>query len=82
VIQEHDPMPNGSRSERPEPISFMDASWVFWRVSERDARNDPGKRGDRCLIFSSPDAVRRVWNYPAAWRTLSDEELERLSAQL
>jgi hypothetical protein len=82
VIDERHQMPADSRPERPEPIAFTDAKWVLWRVSERDTRNDPGRRGDRCLIFSSADAVRRVWTYPATWRSLSDAELERLSAEL
>jgi hypothetical protein len=62
-----------------EVITFVDSSFVVWRVVERDARADPGHRASRCLIFSSPEAVRRVWNYPAGWRALDDAALEALS---
>lgn len=82
MSDDRDPTPASMPDERPDPIAFMDAHWVLWRVTERDTRNDPGRRGDRCLIFSSTDAVRRVWRYPAHWRSLSDAELERLSAHL
>jgi hypothetical protein len=81
VNGERDAMSPGT-PERLEPISFMDAGYVLWRVSERDARNDPGRRADYCLIFSSPDAVRRVWKYPSNWHSLSDAELERLCEEL
>ena len=64
---------------RGDPVDFTDAAFVRWRVIERDARRDPGSRGDRCLIFASPDMVRRVWRFPPAWRQLSDSELETLS---
>lgn len=69
----------GNRVPRPDPIDFVDALSVVWRVVERDARADPGHRADRCLLFASRDAVRRVWNYPATWRELDDAELEALS---
>ena len=67
------------RTVRREPVDFTDAGFVPWQVVERDSRRDPGRRGDTCLIFSSADVVRRVWHYPAAWRQLTDIELEALS---
>jgi len=60
-------------------VNYLDRHQVGWRVTERDARRDPGSRADRCLIFASEDAVRRVWTYPPTWRTMSDRELEALS---
>ena len=63
----------------PESIRFVDRHHVGWRVTERDARRDPGSRGDRCLVFECETAIRRVWVYPPAWRTLSAPELEALS---
>ena len=60
-------------------VSFVDRNQVRWRVTERDARYDPGSRGHWCLIFACDDAVRRVWVYPARWRSLSPSELEVLS---
>jgi hypothetical protein len=51
-------------------VNFVDNDAVLWTVTECDALDVPGKRGDRCLIFASSDAVRRVWEYPADWREL------------
>jgi len=62
-----------------DPVDYTDATFVPWRVIERDARGDPGHRADHCLIFSSSDVVRRVWGYPSAWRQLTGAQLEALS---
>ncbi|HZI43179.1 MAG TPA: hypothetical protein VFD67_15775 [Gemmatimonadaceae bacterium] len=37
------------------------------------------RRSAPSLIFESDVSMRRVRNYPADWRTLSDEELTALS---
>jgi hypothetical protein len=66
-------------SQRSRAVEFLDAHGVCWRVVERDARGDPGARGEWCLIFSCDEAVRRVWDYPAGWRDLSAEALMTLS---
>ena len=69
-------------AERTEPaghLDFIDRDFVLWRVVERDASADPGSHGRWCLIFSSADAARRVWEYPANWRTLTSTELAALS---
>ena len=60
-------------------VSFVDNEDVLWTVTEHDASDVPGKRGARCLIFASPDAVRRVWEYPAGWRDLLTPSLIALS---
>ena len=60
-------------------VNFVDKEHVPWTVTERDAHDVPGKRGIRCLIFASPDAVRRVWEYPADWRDLLTPSLIALS---
>ncbi len=60
-------------------MAYFDAHYVPWHVTERDSREDPGTRGDWCLIFACTDAVRRVWDYPATWRNLSPEDLTALS---
>ncbi len=62
-----------------DSLEFLDDGGVRWRVTERDARDDPGARGDRCLIFTCAEAVRRVWGYPADWRNLPREALIALS---
>ena len=66
-------------SRWPRAVEFIDGHGVRWRVVERDARGDPGARGECCLIFSSDEAVRRIWEYPAAWRELSATALASLS---
>jgi len=80
-MDERDAMLALERPVRRDPVGYTDAAFVAWLVVERDARRDPGHRADRCLIFSSGDVVRRVWGYPAAWRQMTDAELEALSWQ-
>ena len=60
-------------------LVFVDKSGVDWRIYERRRAEVPAPRGDSCLIFESCAAIRRVWNYPRDWRTLSTEELAALS---
>ena len=62
-------------------VDFRDSAMRRWRVTERDAANDPGARGTHCLIFACEEAVRRVWDYPSTWRDLSPEALAELSWQ-
>ncbi|GJG85516.1 hypothetical protein tb265_06970 [Gemmatimonadetes bacterium T265] len=56
---------------------------VTWTVTERDGAGVPGNadgvRGLRCLVFASPEAVRRVWDYPPDWRALPDDACYALS---
>jgi hypothetical protein len=79
VIDERDAVLTRQTALRRDPVDFIDAAYVAWRVVERDSRRDPGHRNDSCLIFASADAVRRVWHYPADWCDLTDVELEALS---
>jgi hypothetical protein len=58
---------------------FVDGNGVEWEVSEVDGADVPAARGERCLIFRSPAAVRRVWNYPGSWTAMSGAELVNLS---
>lgn len=58
---------------------FVDREGVEWEVSEVNAADVPAARGERCLIFRSPGAVRRVWNYPARWTAMNASELTDLS---
>ena len=58
---------------------FVDGSGVEWEVLEVDGTEVPAARGERCLIFRSPAAVRRVWNYPGTWTAMSAAELVDLS---
>jgi hypothetical protein len=66
----------------PTPVTFVqevDGGWLHWSVVEVDARAVPGAHGARCLVFSRPDCIRRVWEYPAHWRTLDAAGLAALS---
>jgi len=60
-------------------MTFLDETGMLWTVTERNAEDVPGSRGPRCLIFASPEAVRRVWTYPAGWRDLLTPSLIALS---
>jgi hypothetical protein len=55
--------------------------WVCWTVVEVDAAEVPGAQGPRCLLFTRDDCIRRVWHYPAEWRTLDVAGLAALSWQ-
>jgi hypothetical protein len=57
----------------------VDGAWLSWSVVEVDAREVPGAHGARCLVFTRHDCIRRVWDYPADWRTLDDAALAALS---
>jgi hypothetical protein len=52
----------------------MDAQGNEWIIREVDTPQS-WAHGARCLIFSSPSIVRRVWRYPAGWARLSSSEL-------
>ena len=68
------------RSRADGHIFFRDAEGGVWEVHEVTiASAVPWARGERCLLFRSSSSIRRVWSYPENWRTLSQDELERLS---
>ena len=79
VVSERGARVNAEPGSRGGPIDYLDRHNVSWRVTERDARRDPGAPSEWCLVFASDSAIRRVWSYPATWRTMSDSELEALS---
>ena len=58
---------------------FVDGDGVEWEVLEVAGAEVPAARGERCLVFRSPAAVRRVWNYPKTWTAMSASELVDLS---
>ena len=55
----------------------MDAQGNEWVVHEVDTPQ-AWAHGNRCLIFSSPAVVRRVWHYPDQWARLTSGELLNL----
>jgi hypothetical protein len=60
--------------------TIVDASSREWRVQEEDASMVPGARGPRSLVFENHAVVRRLWRYPADWRSLPDDTLLLLLA--
>jgi hypothetical protein len=64
-----------------ESVQYLDGDGERWRVTERDCRGVPGARGSRCLVFMSEFVSRRIWTYPAGWRTLPVAALIALSWQ-
>lgn len=75
-----DSPPDVERLSEPDPADriFVDVDGMRWRVSEKSFSAYDRRRGTS-LIFSSDAAVRRVREFPAAWRELSDAELVALS---
>ena len=73
VSREHEA--GGSAS----PHIIKDASGTRWRVTEVRGREVPGARGEACLVFECDTAIRRVWDYPSAWRDLPPSDLIRVS---
>jgi hypothetical protein len=73
------PKPVLTDVEVPLTRIFLDGNGVEWEVMEIDGAEVPAARGERCLIFRSPAAVRRVWNYPKSWTRMSASELLNLS---
>ena len=60
-------------------LDYAGADGEIWHVTEHDCREVPGARGVRCLVFMSESVFRRVWIYPAEWRSLSGVALTVLS---
>ena len=58
---------------------FVDREGTEWEVSEVPGRLVPAARGERCLVFASPVAIRRVWSYPESWVSMNADELFNLS---
>ena len=52
----------------------MDGQGNEWSVHEVDTPQS-WAHAKRCLIFSSPAVVRRIWRYPREWARLSSREL-------
>ena len=59
------------------PIRVVRAPDAEWRVYEQASVYD--RRGHPDLVFESDDVIRRVREFPANWRDLSDAELLAIS---
>lgn len=60
---------HGHAGDDARPHVIVDDDGVEWSVREV-ATPQEWARGARCLVLSSRDCVRRVWNYPDNWRRL------------
>ena len=67
-----DHVEQGSREAATRMV--MDAQGNEWTVREVSTPQS-WAHSARCLIFSSPSIVRRVWQYPDGWARLSPSEL-------
>ena len=70
--QNRDHVEQGSREAATRMV--MDALGNEWIVREVHTPQ-AWAHGDRCLIFSSPSIVRRIWHYPEGWARLSPSDL-------
>jgi len=53
---------------------LLDREGNEWSVREVDTPQ-AWAHAQRCLIFSSPAVVRRIWSYPREWARLTSREL-------
>lgn len=77
--QRHDVELLGVAPDRHVLLERRPQEVVCWSVEEVRCADTPGARAEHCLIFHAPHAVRRVYDYPPDWRTLSAEGLLALS---
>jgi hypothetical protein len=59
--------------------TVADGRGTVWTVSEQACAGVPGARRDRCLVFASEHALRRVYDYPDDWRPLPTAALVAIS---
>lgn len=71
------PMPNEGTPASREARIFRDGNGVTWWVHEV-AGEHLGTAGTMCLLVVSASELRRVWKYPADWRSLTPEQLLEL----
>lgn len=68
---------HGALSDEEFPHVVVDRDGVEWSVREVPTPQ-PWARAPQCLVVSSRDCVRRIWRYPARWRSLDADALLRL----
>ena len=72
---------HGGADEDPCLHMVVDSDGVEWTVHEV-ATPQAWARGDHCLVLSSRECVRRIWNYPSDWRRLDADALLALGVML
>jgi hypothetical protein len=55
----------------------VDRDGIEWTVREVPTPQS-WARASRCLVLSSRECVRRIWSFPATWRSLDADALLRL----
>ena len=63
------------RRESARRIRIDHTEWLVYELSEREM----DRRSGASLVFESENTVRRVRDYPADWRSFTDEQLAALS---
>lgn len=69
----------GAAEPADPPRTFHDILGRVWEVREERAPPIPNPPAPHCLVFDCGIITRRVWEYPANWRSLPDADLERVS---
>ena len=65
-----------SSREKARPLHAHGEVWLVYEVAQPYDRRGPS------LVFECAKLVRRVRNYPAKWRDLSDRDLTLLMEQV
>jgi hypothetical protein len=65
----------GIRERRKVAQRDVVSGGIWWRVFEVETAERAWAHKGRCLLFVSPEVIRRVWQYPADWWQLSTDEL-------
>lgn len=68
---------NGGAADEQYPHVVVDREGIEWNVREVSTPQLWAK-SPRCLVLNSRECVRRVWQYPRHWRTMSADDLLRL----
>jgi hypothetical protein len=68
---------NGGAAAEEYPHLVVDRDGVEWTVREVSTPQS-WARAERCLVLNSRECVRRVWHYPADWRSMDADALLRL----
>jgi hypothetical protein len=74
------PAPNETPPSSRDAKIFRDGNGVTWWVHEV-AGEHLGAPGATCLLVVSANELRRVWKYPADWRSLTPQDLLGLPQQ-
>ena len=68
---------HGGAADEDYPHVVVDRDGIEWTVREV-ATPQAWARRPQCLVLNSRECVRRIWEYPASWRSLDADQLLRL----